>query len=132
MEAYSKEFKCPVCELKAWLIVILKIDEPYLPPLEGFFEGIVKEMKESGMVKGDWAFSLDSKEGPVADDRLLGSLPIGSEIPGYGFVTDICPECGCIYTRMLRRRVMKKGLAPVELFNREQRRHGFQMPPLQN
>lgn len=120
---WSKEFnKCPCCGSE-----------------NRFFETIVKEMKERGIAEEKWNFFLDMKIGPVANQQMIDRLPIGSEIPGYNFATDICADCGCIYAVILERKTVKKGLNPVQFQpNRAQRRAGlqegqrFKLPPNMN
>ena len=120
---WSKEFnKCPCCGSES-----------------RFFEGIVKELKQRGIADKDFNFFLDLKTGPVASPQMINKLPIGGEIPGFAFATDICTDCGTIYAVRLDKITVKKGLAPVQFIpNRQQRRagmqggQGFQFPPSMN
>ena len=52
------------------------------------------------------------------------AIPIGSEVPGYGIMTDVCMDCGCVYATDLTRNDVKKSIAPAQAIppNRAQRR----------
>lgn len=90
---------------------------------EQFFAGIVRELKERGVVDQGWSFYLDAKQGVVFDPKKEAGLLVGSEVPGYSFATDICANCGCIYVVRLQRMTAKKGIAPVQILpNRGERR----------
>jgi len=86
-----------------------------------FLEQLGNEMKERGLAREEWNFRMDVKQGPVVDNAKAAAIPIGSEIPGYGFMTDICMNCGCMYAVDIMRTSAKIGLAPVPP-NRAQRR----------
>jgi len=104
---FVKEFtKCPACGKN-----------------EPFFGKITDELKERGIVDKAFDFRLDAKSGAVMQPQKEASLPIGSEVPGFVFTTDICSNCGCIYVVKLQRTSLKKTLAPVQLKpNRAERR----------
>jgi len=89
-----------------------------------FLEQLGDELKERGLAREDWAFHLDVREGVVVDQAKEAAIPIGSEVPGYGFITDICMDCGCIYAIQIERRDIKKSLRPSPIVspNRAQRR----------
>lgn len=117
---FQKEFdKCPACGKS-----------------EPFFGMITDELKERGIVDKAWNFSLDMKSGPVMQPQKEAALPIGAEVPGYSFATDICSNCGCIYVVKLQRVNLKKTLAPTPLAlpNRAERRRMEQQgaPPVFN
>ena len=89
-----------------------------------FFGAIVKQLKEEGKVNPDWNFYLDMKQGVVMEPQQAQLLPIGAEMPGYYFATDICANCGNIYVVKLARASVKKAMAaaPLILPNRADRR----------
>jgi len=104
----DKEFsKCPACGAES----------PY-------FQMIAEELKEAGRVPDGWNFYLDKKQGIVFPPDRLAVLPIGAEVPGFQFMTDICSECGCIYCVKLVSTVAKKSIQPVQVVppNRAERR----------
>ncbi len=78
-----------------------------------FLEELGKELKERGLAREEWNMHLDVKEGHVVDQLKEAAIPIGSEVPGFGIITDICMDCGCIYAGVLERRDAKKGLPPA-------------------
>ena len=105
---FHREFtKCPCCGSE-----------------DRFLEQLGNEMKERGLAREEWHMCLDVKEGPVVDQTKEAAIPIGSEVPGYGYMTDICMDCGCIYATALKRIDVKKGIAPAQQIqpNRAQRR----------
>ena len=99
-----------------------------------FLEQLGNELKARGLAREDWNFHLDVKQGVVVDKNREAAIPIGSELPGYGIMTDICMDCGCIYAIDLERRVAEKTIDP-NMPNRAQRRRdaregGFLFNPL--
>lgn len=93
---FEKKFdKCPCCGSE-----------------ERFFEGMGKEMKERGLAREEWNFHLDVKQGIVVDQQKEASIPIGTEVPQFGYVTNICLECGCVYAPVIVRQNSKKP-API-------------------
>ena len=87
-ELFSKEYdQCPACGSK-----------------DRFFEGLAKELKDRGLARENWTFGLDSKQGIVVDEAMGARVPIGSLVPGYEFITDICKDCGCVYARYVKER----------------------------
>lgn len=123
---FHKEFKkCPVCKLREELAKILgKPDLKLGDGSDRFLEQLGKEMKDRGLAREEWNIHLQAKQGPVLDPTKEAAIPIGSEIPGYDFKTDICMDCGCIYAIELRRLDIKKSPAPPQLIppNRATRR----------
>lgn len=100
---FHKEFKkCPCCESG-----------------NRFLEQLGDELKERGLAREDWSFHLDVRNGVVLDQTKEASIPIGSEIPGYGIMTDICMNCGCVYAVDIARIDAKKSIVPT-----------VQIPPL--
>jgi len=70
--------------------------------------------------------ALDSRQGAIMQPGKESSLPIGTEVPGYSFNTDICMECGNIWAVKLERVTVKKTItlaSPTVMPNREARRH---------
>ena len=105
---FHKEFnKCPCCGSE-----------------DRFLEQLGNELKERGLAREDWSFHLDVRQGIVVDPTKQDAIPIGSEVPEYGFKTDICMECGCVYAIDLTRKDVKKQVAPPQMTppNRAQRR----------
>lgn len=105
---FHKDFKkCPCCGSE-----------------ERFLEQLGNEMKERGLASDKWSFHLDVKRGVAVDPAKVDAIPYGSEIPGYGLMTDICIDCGCIYAINITRIEAKKEIAPTPpiLPNRAQRR----------
>ena len=93
-----------------------------------FFKGIVDELKKSDRVPEGWNFSLDMKQGVVYPPDRLQMLPIGALLPAFQFSTDICSECGCIYTIRLARKEAKTGIAPQKQMP-QGRPDGIKIPP---
>lgn len=89
-----------------------------------FLEQLGSELKARGLAREEWNFHLDVKQGVVVDPTKTAAIPIGSEVPGYGYITDICMNCGCIYAIDIIRRDVKKTIAPVQMTppNRAMRR----------
>jgi len=116
--------KCPVCKLREELAEILGKPELKLGSGEDrFLEQLGDELKERGLARAEWHFHLDVKQGVVLDQQKAATIPIGSEVPGYGLMTDICMDCGCIYAVDLTRNDAKASIAPVPpMPNRAQRR----------
>ena len=105
---FSRQFtKCPCCGSE-----------------DRFFEQLGNELKERGLAREEWGMYLDVKQGVVVDQTKEAAIPIGSELPGYGFKTDICMECGCVYAIDLTRMDVKKTITPTPMMppNRAQRR----------
>ncbi|KKN54539.1 hypothetical protein LCGC14_0591310 [marine sediment metagenome] len=89
-----------------------------------FLEQLGNELKERGLARPEWSFHMDVRQGVVLDPTKEAALPIGSEIPGYAFKTDICMGCGCIYATDITRADLKKQVMPPQIIppNRAQRR----------
>jgi len=93
---FKKEFKkCPACGSE-----------------NRFFESLAKELKERGIARKEWNFALDSKQGVVTDPQMVAGVPIGSELPGWSFETDICSECGTVYATKLERLKAHRSFEP--------------------
>ena len=114
---FEKKFdKCPCCGSGA-----------------RFFEQMADEMKERKLAREEWNFHLDMKDGLIIDQKRAGAIPVGAEVPQYGFATDICLDCGCVYATDLIRSNSKKPAAiatPMPPLNRAQRRRGDAPPGL--
>ena len=105
---FNRQFgKCPCCGSE-----------------DRFLEQLGNELKERGLARKEWAMHLDVRQGVVVDETKEAAIPIGSEIPAFGLITDICMECGCIYAIDITRTNVKKSIAPAPLMppNRAQRR----------
>lgn len=95
---FSAEFKkCPACGSD-----------------KRFFEELATELKLRGIARPEWNFSLDGKTGVLADVAKIQSIPIGAELPGYDYATDICMECGLIYATRIRRFSAKRTVDPAK------------------
>jgi len=117
--------KCPLCALREELAEILGKPELKLGSGEDrFLEQLGNTLKERGLAREEWNFHMDVKSGVVLDQQKAASIPIGSEVPRYGFMTDICMDCGCMYAVDLTRNDAKASLAPAPTLppNRAQRR----------
>ena len=77
-----------------------------------FFEELGKELKERKLAGDDWNYRYESRSGPVFDQTKEPAYPIGTEIPTFGIITDVCMDCGCMYAVDLRRGNVKKP-API-------------------
>ena len=98
-----------------------------------FFEQLGNTLKERGLAREEWNFHMDVKQGVVVDPTKEAAIPIGSEVPGYGIITDACMDCGCVYAIDLTRNDVKKSIAPAQQVppNRAQRRRDTRgMPPI--
>ena len=105
---FSRQFdKCPCCGSE-----------------DRFLEQLGNELKERGLARDEWNFHMDVKQGVVIDPAKEAAIPIGSEMPSYGFQTDICMDCGCLYAVDITRSDVKKSIAPPQIIppNRVQRR----------
>ncbi len=105
---FSRQFsKCPCCGSE-----------------DRFLEQLGNELKERGLARDEWNFHMDVKQGVVIDPAKEAAIPIGSEMPSYGFQTDICMDCGCLYAVDITRSDVKKSIAPPQIIppNRAQRR----------
>ena len=136
-EDFVKDYECPVCALKAWLIDKLELKES-LPDKLPFFESIVQEMKLKGLCEPNWNFVYDIKQGGVVNEDMLKKAASGTEFPAYNLATEICATCGTVYAKHLSRGKIRKqpNLAmPGQMPNRQMRRHpqgGMQLPPNMN
>ena len=103
---FKKSFtKCPCCGSE-----------------DRFLEQLGDELKARGLARPECSFHLDIRQGVVIDQAKEAAVPIGSEIPAYGLVTDICMNCGCIYAIDLTRSDAKKTIAPQPPLPRAERR----------
>ena len=130
---FVKDYDCPACALKAWLIDTLGLKES-LPEKLPFFESIVQEMKLKGLCEPDWNFFYDAKRGGVADDDMLKKAAPFSEFPAYNLVIEICATCGAVYAKHLSRGKIRKQ-PDLTLPNRQMRRHppgAMHLPPNMN
>ena len=114
---FTRQFtKCPCCGSE-----------------DRFLEQLGNEMKERGLAREDWNFHLDVKQGVVVDPTKADAIPIGSEVPGFGLITDICMDCGCVYAVDITRSDIKKPPPPPAQPNRADRRRldrGGGKPPI--
>ena len=96
-----------------------------------FLEQLGNELKARGLAREDWNMHLGVKQGVVVDQTKEATIPIGSEVPGYGIMTDICMDCGCIYAIDITRNDVKKTVTPAQMMppNRAQRRRDSREGP---
>ena len=92
---------------------------------ERFFEQLCNELKAKGWAREEFHFHLDMSRGVVLDKTKEATIPIGSEVPGYGIMTDICMNCGCLYATDLMRNDVKKS---VDVSNKIPPRQGGGLP----
>jgi len=78
-----------------------------------FFESMANELKDRGVVRKEWAFYLDIKQGVVMDKVKEQRLIIGSQVPAYTYATDICMDCGCVYAMFIERSNATKSIEPA-------------------
>lgn len=78
-----------------------------------FLEQLGDELKERGLARPEWIFHLDVRQGPVIDPAKQQAIPIGSEVPAYGLMTDICMNCGVVYAVDVTRMDAKQELGPM-------------------
>ena len=107
---FVKEFdKCPACGSK-----------------ERFFEDIVKELKDRGLLDLKIAcFDFQLQQGFPLPPQKMAILPFGSEIPHFKRMWDTCCSCGLDYAIHLEKVIVKKSidLAPSQTPpNRAERR----------
>lgn len=105
---FTRQFtKCPCCGSE-----------------DRFLEQLGNELKARGLAREEWNFHLDVKQGVVVDQTKAANIPIGSEVPGYGLITDICMDCGCVYAVDITRYDVEKSIPPTSAIppNRAQRR----------
>lgn len=100
MEVINKEFNtCPNCGSK-----------------RRFLEHLSNEVKKVGMASEQWrGFFYDHRNGVVVDKAKEPMIPIGTALPGYAILTDICLDCGTIYAVRLQSGPVVKSLAKPKL-----------------
>lgn len=95
---FHREFtKCPQCGSE-----------------DRFFEQLANEAKKKGLAGENWQFHFQIVEGVVVDPAKAAGALIGSEAPGFGIMTDVCMDCGCIYAIDLTRIDKKKQLPSAQ------------------
>ena len=95
---FHREFKkCPACGSE-----------------NRFLEELGNELKERGLAREEWIMHLDVREGHVVDQVKEAAIPIGSDVPAFGIITDVCMDCGCIYAIDLTRIDKKKSLPSAQ------------------
>ena len=78
-----------------------------------FCEELGKELKDRGLARAEWNMRYDSRQGIVADQNRTILIPIGSHLPGFSIVTDVCMDCGTMYAVELRRLEGETRAAPM-------------------
>src|SRR4030042_720953 len=83
---FKKEFKsCPVCKSK-----------------NKFCAELGKEIKKRGLTTKGWAFCYESRSGITMDKAAPVPL-VGTTLPGFIIIVDICMDCGCVYASKIER-----------------------------
>ncbi len=113
-------------ESKAWVKEFSQC--PHCGSEERYFEGIIKGLKERKLLaESIQCFDFQRRRGIGLASDKIAILPIGSEIPSFNEVWDICKGCGLHYSTHLEIGSAKKGLAPTLITpNRAQRRAGME------
>ena len=121
-EVFSKTFtKCPVCELKAWLMEMLEVGGEKPSGTNFFFDQLSQEAVKRGLAKEGWKLVMELKEGAAIDPNRAVILPIGAKVPAYGVMTDVCMDCGTVFALKLQ-----KGQSLVQMGKTPK------IPPFQN
>ena len=95
MEKYKKEVsQCPVCGSTKRL-----------------FESLGNKVKEAGLAQEGFTCCMDFKQGVIIDKRI--QIPIGSEIPAYRVMVDVCLDCHTIYAVLVEVGSAKKVIKPI-------------------
>lgn len=103
---FSRQFtKCPACGSE-----------------ERFLEELGKELIERGIARKGWAQHMDVKHGVVVDTQTEANIPIGSVLPTFNFMTDICMDCGCVYAVNITRGEVTKSVMPQQPNRADRRR----------
>ncbi|KKM92848.1 hypothetical protein LCGC14_1214200 [marine sediment metagenome] len=84
-----------------------------------FMEELGKELKTRGFARPEWNLRYDVREGVPTDKNFRGTMPVGTMLPGFEIMTDICMDCGTLYAVELRR---------VENKGEVRRSSGLQLP----
>lgn len=115
-KSYIQEFgKCPVCSAKWfglwwwWRKLLKTLRLTARGPGQRFFETITNELKAEGRVPQDWNMYWDLRTDAIFPPKKLPLLPMGSVVPAFRAVSDICQECGSIWAVRLQRTVAKIG-----------------------
>lgn len=112
---FIKEFSnCPVCANKwfglwLWWRKLLKTLSPSRGSGGRFFETITNELKAEGRVPQDWNMYWDVRTDAVFPPKKLPLLPMGTVVPAFRGVSDICQECGTIWAVRLQRTIATTG-----------------------
>ncbi len=76
-----------------------------------FFEELLEELKVQGLIPpATTRFDFQQKQGVTLPPQKIATLPIGTEIPAFDIVWDICTECGCMYATVAQRLQAVKSL----------------------
>jgi len=58
---------------------------------------LVKEAREKGLAMEDFSCTLALLGQPVADQRMMSKILVGTTVPMGVAAIDVCLGCGCIY-----------------------------------
>lgn len=92
-----------------------------------FLESLANELKDRGYARKEWKFGLDFRQGIVVDPTKEEAIPIGTKVPGYQIVTDICMDCGTVYAVEIKSGEVTKSRAQPKII-----RPGDNLPPMGN
>jgi hypothetical protein len=110
-----KEFECPVCSLKRWLIEVLGLKDAPPKTTDRLFGDIAKELKTRGIMPKDKDLYKEVNQDVPIPDHVKARIPIGSEMPAFAFVADICTECGTQYAVKVQRLTATQGRKPPKI-----------------
>ena len=123
---------CPVCALRSFITEALEGLYRH-PPKEGLpanmginFEkleqmvkaatspGLVEDMalevKGKGWMRPEFEVGAVRMEAIVGDLSLDAKIPIGSTLPAFRVIADVCPKCGSVYAMKIVRIEVRKSL----------------------
>lgn len=87
-----------------------------------FFQQLGQELKDRGLARSEWNMHYDSRQGVAVDQLKQNLMLVGTSLPGFIIVTDICMDCGTVYAVELRRidaqtKAVPRGTVPPQLPN---------------
>lgn len=80
-----------------------------------FLESLTEELKKQGYAREDWKMGYDFRQGVVIDQTKEAMIPLGAKLPTYRIFTDICMDCGTIYTTSIESGTVTKQIVPPKL-----------------
>ena len=83
---------------------------------EKFYENLMKDMKEKKLLPEQITyFDFQVREGIPLPPQTIASRPVGTELPFFRVVQDICVECGCVYAVSATRAKVVKSIEKPNL-----------------